>query len=113
MNYLRAAPCLRGQVARYKGQAYGFVQRISCKAQLTMLSPESYGPMLICVVLGVLLIAHCSFPKFLMSCLHVLLPVDHGASPCAMHALACVHAQCLQALGKPGPWLNPKTLSLR
>lgn len=70
-----------------------------------MLPPESCGPVNIGIILGILLmiIAHCSFPKFLMGCLHVLLLVNHGASPGAMHALACVHAQCLQTLSRPSP----------
>lgn len=40
-----------------------------------MLAHESSGPVHICIILGMLLIAHCSLTNFLMSCLQVLLPV--------------------------------------
>ncbi len=40
--------------------------------------------------------AHCSLAHFALTCMHVLLLMDHIASPCAVHT---VYAQLLQALG--------------
>ena len=57
----------------------------------------------ICVVLGLRFIAHCSLTNLGVICMHVLLLMNHVASPCKVHTLACVHAQLLQALGPPSP----------
>ena len=59
------------------------------------------------VILGILFTAHCSLTNLAVACMHMLLLVNHVAiaSPCAVHALACVHAQLLQGLGQPSPYV--------
>ena len=63
--------------------------------------------MQVCVVLSIefLFIAHCSLSNLTVACMHMLLVVNHNAYPCAVHTLACVHAQLLQALSQPSPYV--------
>ena len=41
----------------------------------------------VCVVLGIVLIAHCGICDFLVALMQVLLLVDHVPSPGAVHTL--------------------------
>ena len=60
--------------------------------------PHPGGPVHVCVPFDILLTAHGSFCYLLVGFLQLLRLVHHAASSGAMHALACVHTQCLQIL---------------
>ena len=59
----------------------------------TLCEPQPGGPVNVCVVFDILLIAHGSFCYLFVAFLHLLLLVHHAASSGAVHALAFVHAQ--------------------